>query len=770
MCTSKADASPALRSGRRRLDRRRFLAVAIVGMLLLSVGSGSARADFRRAKTVFQTNVAYDPRVAIAVDAVIVHRHAAEARELIDSWQQAGFQVGRMFFADSDAGNRYWTGKWDGREHPGDVERDRDGRVVKCAGVRPYMLPTEGWIRFLEENTIRSLDAGAAAILPEEPLAHVYTGYESAFRPIWQRRYGIPWRGQHEDAEARWLTAQLKNELYVELEHRLALKTKTYARTHGRDIGFILPIHSLYSNVAAQLVAPLGTSLPIEGVDGYIGQIWTGPVNWALGHYDAPDKPFFASAYVLYDYFTQLTAETDRKLWLLVDPVEDNPNHTWAEFAEWYRHCVTAMLMMEDVESYEIMPWPDRIFLPGYGTGGGTPAPQDYRITILSITQVLQEIPRGGVRAGPDVIPATADAPDTARPSTVHNGPRGRIGVAVADTLMWQRHDGPWLQGTYGMLLPLVKRGFDVSSCILERAGEQAYMSRFSTIVLAYEDFKPLNPAWNEHLATWVRQGGRLIVLDAQPTELDRCPNMWWRKAGFDSPQEHLLSLLASPDTASLSWRVGQGRVRRLDIQPRQLGRLPEPTRRYVAAVAAEASSTGPGNRVTWRSPYVIAHAGTRSLVLDDGPFVDVFDADLPVIRRVVLPPGHSGVYKSIAPAMSGPAPQVLHATHRLVQVQTRPSHGQDAPPTTAGAVSSSAVRTTPRPKPPGLRFTIRGPAGTPAVTRVYLGSLRTPQITATDAAGRSLDVDLKHDRTTRTVQIRFPNDPQGVTVNLAGQ
>ena len=76
----------------------------------------------------------------------------------------------------------------------------------------------------------------------------------------------------------------------------------------------------------------------------------------------------------MYDYFTQLTVESDKKLWLLVDPVEDDPKHKWSEFAQWYKHCIAAMLLMDDVDSYEIMPWPDRIFLPGYGTGGGTPA------------------------------------------------------------------------------------------------------------------------------------------------------------------------------------------------------------------------------------------------------------------------------------------------------------------------------------------------------------------------------------------------------------
>ena len=45
----------------------------IVMMLVVCAPPALAGSEFVRAKTVFQTNVHYDPRVAIAVDAVIVH-------------------------------------------------------------------------------------------------------------------------------------------------------------------------------------------------------------------------------------------------------------------------------------------------------------------------------------------------------------------------------------------------------------------------------------------------------------------------------------------------------------------------------------------------------------------------------------------------------------------------------------------------------------------------------------------------------------------------
>ena len=72
-------------------------------------------------------------------------------------------------------------------------------------------------------------------------------------------------------------------------------------------------------------------SVGTNNIDGYIGQVWTGPINWALNSYNASDESFFGSAYALYDFFTQLTIGTDRELWLLVDPVEDEADELGEE-------------------------------------------------------------------------------------------------------------------------------------------------------------------------------------------------------------------------------------------------------------------------------------------------------------------------------------------------------------------------------------------------------------------------------------------------------
>lgn len=723
--------------------RKRWLTgVVAVAWGSLALPDARAADDERRAfmatKTVFQTNTAYDPRIAIAVDGVIVHRHGVpfeDIRNAIGSWKQHGFLTGRMFFADSDATNEYWTGKWDGQPHEDEVERDANGNIVKCAGVRPYMLPTEGWIRYLEQMAIQSIDAGADAVLPEEPLAHVHTGYEEAFKRMWVERYGKPWQPERASPQARYLTAQLKNELYIKLEQRLATIVRNHARKRRRDVSFVLPVHGLYSNVASRLVAPLGTSLEIDHVDGYIGQVWTGPVNWALHHADVPDKQFFDSAYLLYDYFVSLTSGGDRKLWLLVDPVEDNPDHTWAEFEEWYRHCVTAMLMFPEVDAYEVMPWPDRIFLPNHSTGGGTPAPERFRIIVLSATQVLQEVQAGG-----SWIPS-GDA--SARAET---GPA--IGVAVADTLMWEPEPPPSLQVTYGLMLPLVQRGVPVSACVLERAGEEAYLPRFDLIVLSYEAFKPRSAKVNRSLVKWVKDGGVLVVV-GEPDDLGGAA-FWWREQGHPSALHHLGDELGIESIdRDADHELGQGYVLRRTWTPRNLNDSTVIKGDYLPLLdkamnlaGQEAGLEQPGNLCMRRGAFIVAHAGEREITLE-GRFVDVFDPELPVRENMTLGPGASGVYRDVEATIAanreaGDRPCVLHCTHRLVREETKRS---------------------------SLRALVRGPAGTPAVMRVFTAGRTPSEVAAQKVQGGPVDMDWRQDGD--TLRLRFPNEPAGASVFL---
>ncbi len=695
--------------------------------------SRSTATRFLQAKTFFQTNAGYDPRLAIAADAVVVHRHGERLPQLtgvLESWARRQVAVGRMFFADSDAGDSYWKGRWDGREHPDEVERWADGQVVMCAGVRPYMLPTEGWTRHLQEMTRLSIDAGAQAILPEEPLGHLHTGYEAAFKPIWEARYGRPWQPESASPEALFLTGRLKAELYLELERTLARTAKAHAASLGREVAVCLPVHSIYSNIAAKLAAPMGSAAGEPDIDAYIGQVWTGPVNWCLAHYSSPDKTFFLSAYALYDYFDALAAGSGKKLWMLVDPVEDDPNHTWEEFQQWYQHCLVAMLLFPRVASYEVMPWPERIFLPGHQTGGGTPAPESYRVVLLSTIQAMQDMPPGGQWRQPD---------DGRSPTGTTSG----IGVAVADSALWESEPPGALDGLFGMLLPLVRIGLPATACVLERSTEPGYLMGFRVIALSYEHLKPVDPQYNRALAAWVEQGGSLLMLGA--AEPLRDDLLWWTQAGYDSPLHHLMALLKVPLDQEGWAQVGRGWVFRRTASPRAFADPAVAREVYLPLVDEAAVRAGikgglapMGAYCLRRGPYVIAHASSRPVQVV-GSVIDVFDPELAVREDVRLPVGASGLFRDVSEALDASrGPAVLHCTHRLIRQEHDPG---------------------------GSRVVIRGPAGTPGVVRLFTAGREPAELTVADLGGGRQPVDTLAEG--QTLRLRFDNQPDGATIEI---
>ena len=52
----------------------------------------------------------------------------------------------------------------------------------------------------------------------------------------------------------------------------------------------------------------------------------------------------FETAYLEYGVMQELVRGTDRRMWFLHDLIEDNPNHTWADYKQNYLKTVVASL------------------------------------------------------------------------------------------------------------------------------------------------------------------------------------------------------------------------------------------------------------------------------------------------------------------------------------------------------------------------------------------------------------------------------------------
>lgn len=490
--------------------------------------------------TFFQTNVPFDARIALDVDFLVVHRHGdPEVGKAIASWRDKGYRTGRMFFIGSDANRLYTTGKFDNQQHLDETEVDRDGKVVECGGVRPYMIPTNGWTRFIYEQIRQGIEADAVTILPEEPLAHVFAGYGEAFKRIWQERYGAPWQPPHSSADNYYKSSKLLCDLYYELVTKTASYTHSCAAENGKKTTMLLPIHPLMSHATGQMTYASGRSLALagKGLDGFVGQVWTGPIAWGMSSAEgAPmsrKEDFFESAYMMYSYFAHLVKGTSIPCYLLADPVEDDPQYSWDEYRLWYNQCLVAMMQFPWMNDFEVMPWPDRVFLPGYQMATGTPGPEDYRRALMTAFAVLQDL--GDLPAEPE---PTSTVP--------------RIGFFVADTLGWQRGgpEGSHMESLHGFTVPFLRRGIPIEMVPLERHADSDFLDNFDLLVLSYEAQKPLSPLIHQDLANWIRNGGRLLYVGGQ--DAYDLVDEWWTREKFTAPQEDLwerLGLWSRGDT-----------------------------------------------------------------------------------------------------------------------------------------------------------------------------------------------------------------------------
>lgn len=91
----------------------------------------------------------------------------------------------------------------------------------------------------------------------------------------------------------------------------------------------------------------------------------------------------------------ELVRGTGRDMWFLHDPIEDDPKHTWKDYRENYYRTVTASLLHPEISSYEVCPWPRRVYTGTYPKADGSgkePMPQEYRTNLTTVMHTLRNI------------------------------------------------------------------------------------------------------------------------------------------------------------------------------------------------------------------------------------------------------------------------------------------------------------------------------------------------------------------------------------------
>ena len=451
-----------------------------------------------RPYTAFQSGHLPDPLIDPFTDAVFAYTAQEEA---ISGWKQRGYTVWTM--GGARAGKEYADA------HPDEVQRDSVNKPLIIENDSYYFSPTAGRIAQERSYFDEAIKNGSEGVCPEEPEYFARAGYEGAFKIEWKKLFGSDWQDPASSVTNRWRSGKLMAKL--ETNHIDSILQPLAA--DKPEIRRMAALHSPVNYALWKIVAPQFAISDLASVQDVIGQVWTGTARTPVRYAGIRKDRTFAHAYLEYSSLYHLLRGTSKRLWFLTDPLEDDPNRSQTDYKSHYEETLIASLLFPDVNAYEVMPWPERIY-------GRVPA--DYATEINTIVAALEEMHNQVGLTG------------TAMPNS-------GIGVLLSDTAQWQR-ESPFasdFDGFFGLTMPLLQAGVPVQVLSLERAEDLSYLRPFKTLLLSYDFQKPANSRVQATLAEWVRQGGSLLFVGGSD-DYNEVQDGWWKGAGLASPQEDL--------------------------------------------------------------------------------------------------------------------------------------------------------------------------------------------------------------------------------------
>ena len=449
-----------------------------------------------RPYTTTQSGDPLNPTFDLQTDTVFVYSPDAA---IISGWKSRGYGVWTM------GGSR--EGKEYAALHPDAVQRDSADKPLLIDGGA-YLNPTPEHSAVEAQRYAQAIMNGSTGICPEEPEYFARAGYEQAFRKEWQQKFGTPWQAPESSVDARAQAGQLMASL--EADHITALLQPFSARF---DVRRMVALHSPINYAQWGIVCPQYriTSSPL--VQEVIGQVWTGTARTPVRYSGIRSDRTFSTAFLEYSSLAQLLRGTGKRLWFLADPLEDDPTRSQSDYKSHYEETLVASLFFPEVDSYEVMPWPTRV----YGH-----IPPEYATEINTAVAALQDMHNHPVRGGN----VASDA---------------NIGVFCSDSMQLQRA-APAVSdfdGFFGLTLPLLQRGVPVQAVSLDRAGDPGYLAPFKTLLLSYDYQKPPDARTQTALADWVRRGGSLLFFGGSDP-YNAVKASWWRQANRAAPQDDL--------------------------------------------------------------------------------------------------------------------------------------------------------------------------------------------------------------------------------------
>lgn len=704
-------------------------------------GQGTISNYSQKKKTAFQVaapwSSAYDVRSDIAI-VYGINDAGGNFEQRVKGWRDKGYEVHFMTGIAWGQYQDYFLGQYDGIKHLDEGQVEQDGDTIWHGKNVPYIVPSKSFLTYLKSHLKRAIDAGVTAIHLEEPEFWARAGYSDAFKKEWQKYYGTTWKPQHESPDATYQSSKLKYHLYYNALKECFEYVKSYSKSLGRNIQCYVPTHSLINYSAWQIVSPEASLASIKEVDGYIAQVWTGTSREPVYFNGVKKERVFENAFLEYGSMISMVQPTGKKIFLLTDPIEDWPR-SWDDYKKNYQATFTAKLLYPGVADYEVMPWPNRIYLGKFKVEGSEekqPISPAYATQMQVMVNALNEMPVSFNRL---------------------NGSHG-VGVLVSNSMMFQRfpthagYEDPQLSNFYGMTMPLLKRGVPVEIVHMENLADANALKHTKLLIMSYANMKPLSETYHTVLANWVKQGGILIYygLDKDPFQ---SVAEWWNTKGktYRAPSEDLfkkLGLSTSSGTTGKFIRLGKGYFSINEQDPKELIMTAGGDHLLVGQVEKALKNFKneelifKNNFVLRRGQYIMAavmdeNTDKKPLVVK-GPVIDLFDARLPVLNEVKVLPGNQVFLFDLA-SINEDGPRVLAAAARIYNEKVSKND---------------------------YTFIAKSPDNTVNVMRIKLPG-KPVSVQATSGDSSTTILKNNWDVRTRTLLLEFANKSEGVGINI---
>ena len=399
----------------------------------------------------------------------------------------------------------------------------------------------------------------------------------------------------------------------------------------------------------------------------------------------------------------------------------------WEDYRRNYQATFTAQLLYPNINDYEVMPWPDRIYERSFPVSDDneekSTIPRRYATQMQVMVNALNKMPK----------------------SENHVSGSQGISVLLSNSVMFQQPfigDGdPYLANFFGLAMPLVKQGIPLGITHLENTGYEEAWRDLRVLLMTYSNLKPLDPRAHRHIADWVEQGGALVYCGRDDDPFQTVPE-WWNTNGnhYTAPSQHLFALMGMDEQAEEGhYRFGKGHVYVLRHDPKEFVFTEgAASLLWQTLEAAYGPYERKNNFVLRRDPYLVASVMEESPASDEplvlkGRFIDLFDPSLPMLSEKEVQPGKQAFLYDLDKVADKTRPQVLAAASRQYD-ETFTDHS--------------------------FSFVSKSPASTNNVMRILLP--QAPKQVQVSVASQSSWDDLSH-----TLLLEFENDPDGVSVRL---